>query len=539
MKYNTEVEAWVSGPESELWREFQNNHFASNVNILPCLPFISSQDAADIMKYVLESPDNKGEICNISAINKYGLWHFVYGASFVLHPSNGRFLDEKWSMFVVIVASYVVSKKGTYLDLVRILGGDLTVERVPKSYMSGGGRKVSIGMVCKLLGLGQFGNMKKIDCPRVWDLETDEVVDNPNFRNDPVHQIAAITHRWLEKEFVYADLLEIKRANVILKKFGQPLESTKISSMSDKLAKIREELKSTIRYIWMDTLCIDKTNSTELDMSIRSMYRWYSSASFVYLEYFTDFREWCTRGWTLQEGAAARILRASPRHGNFMQLVAGMDDSAAYNLGLDEQGHRDCSSIYWIRLMESRQTTMIEDKAYALIGLLGIDFQIAYGEGERAIDRMCEQLAKQRGDISWLAGNKLRHRTDEHLTMEELSYCRHSDLRHEIQITSAGMRLEVIRLEKPDLAEVSGRKLCKRFTYGESLGLMRYLALDDDDSEISKMYCWIPSNNILLELDEIYGPKKKMWRIMRARLVDLDWKENLKERMTVVVRHKD
>jgi hypothetical protein len=33
-----------------------------------------------------------------------------------------------------------------------------------------------------------------------------------------------------------------------------------------------------VSYIWVDTVCIDKTSSVELSEAVNSMYRWYSKA---------------------------------------------------------------------------------------------------------------------------------------------------------------------------------------------------------------------------------------------------------------------
>ncbi len=59
---------------------------------------------------------------------------------------------------------------------------------------------------------------------------------------------------------------------------------------------------------WIDTVCINKTSSSELDESIRSMYNWYRRASvcITYLSETIDLPNaprdsWFTRGWTLQE----------------------------------------------------------------------------------------------------------------------------------------------------------------------------------------------------------------------------------------------
>ncbi|KAH8589775.1 heterokaryon incompatibility protein-domain-containing protein, partial [Bisporella sp. PMI_857] len=76
-----------------------------------------------------------------------------------------------------------------------------------------------------------------------------------------------------------------------------------------------------LRYFWVDTCCIDKSDPIELQKSINSMFRWYKNSVKCYV-YLTDvcisdnsvennfsldfeaaFRaaRWFTRGWTLQE----------------------------------------------------------------------------------------------------------------------------------------------------------------------------------------------------------------------------------------------
>ncbi|ORY63343.1 heterokaryon incompatibility protein-domain-containing protein [Pseudomassariella vexata] len=77
-----------------------------------------------------------------------------------------------------------------------------------------------------------------------------------------------------------------------------------------------------LQHFWVDTCCIDKSNSAELSEAINSMFRWYSNATKCYV-YLSDvpkdhhgpieqskawswefaFREsrWFTRGWTVQE----------------------------------------------------------------------------------------------------------------------------------------------------------------------------------------------------------------------------------------------
>ncbi|PIL30991.1 hypothetical protein GSI_05684 [Ganoderma sinense ZZ0214-1] len=70
-------------------------------------------------------------------------------------------------------------------------------------------------------------------------------------------------------------------------------------------------------WLWVDTCCIDKTNSSELSEAINSMYTWYQHATMCYAllhdvpnlkdedprKPASAFRrsKWFKRGWTLQE----------------------------------------------------------------------------------------------------------------------------------------------------------------------------------------------------------------------------------------------
>jgi hypothetical protein len=81
-----------------------------------------------------------------------------------------------------------------------------------------------------------------------------------------------------------------------------------------------------LQYFWVDSCCIDKSSSAELQEAINSMFRWYRDAAKCYV-YLSDvstgkhswsserlwevgFRQsrWFTRGWTLQELLAPRSV---------------------------------------------------------------------------------------------------------------------------------------------------------------------------------------------------------------------------------------
>jgi hypothetical protein len=53
--------------------------------------------------------------------------------------------------------------------------------------------------------------------------------------------------------------------------------------------------------------------------------------------------------------------------------------------------------------MDRRKTTRKEDKTYALMGIFSIHMTLAYGEGEKARERLLHALATQNGDLSFLS----------------------------------------------------------------------------------------------------------------------------------------
>ncbi|KAF9473420.1 hypothetical protein BDN70DRAFT_885840 [Pholiota conissans] len=154
-----------------------------------------------------------------------------------------------------------------------------------------------------------------------------------------------------------------------------------------------------VTFGWMDTVCIDKSSSSELDESIRSMYKWYegSSVCITYLAETTSVEDmqtdtWFTRGWTLQELLAPEILKFYDR--NWVQLTTSLNDKhdivirkkiqLATSINEKELSADSLEFFPISRKMEwaaKRQVTRSEDVAYSLMGIFDISMTIAYGEG--------------------------------------------------------------------------------------------------------------------------------------------------------------
>jgi hypothetical protein len=117
---------------------------------------------------------------------------------------------------------------------------------------------------------------------------------------------AILSHTWGNEEVSYQDHQFLRRLAVVPKELRENaaytvaleavagLDSTTANEIPIKrragyhkikqAAKIAKELN--LKWLWVDTCCIDKSSSDELQEVINTMYRWYqqSTVCLVYLE---------------------------------------------------------------------------------------------------------------------------------------------------------------------------------------------------------------------------------------------------------------
>ncbi|PPQ91939.1 hypothetical protein CVT25_000982 [Psilocybe cyanescens] len=251
-------------------------------------------------------------------------------------------------------------------------------------------------------------------------------------------QYAILSHTWLldEREIIYDDW-----------KTQQNLSGAGYAKLKNFCQVAYRDHGMTLA--WLDTLCINKDSTSELDESIRSMYRWYrySAICIVILAETTVLDDvpkdrWFTRGWTLQELLAPGRLKFYSK--SWTQLLDGHNDKGhtekdddddddddrdgdndsnhgknkssnlsvfapliekATGISLDELRTFDPAGtrrniptrMIWA---SKRVTTREEDSAYCLMGFFGVSFSIAYGEGrERAFFRLLEAIMTTYRDI--------------------------------------------------------------------------------------------------------------------------------------------
>src|SRR5215469_15825955 len=232
------------------------------------------------------------------------------------------------------------------------------------------------------------------------------------------HRYAILSHTWLQdgSEVTYNDV----SAGSAKSRAGYK----KIRFCGDQAA--RHDLK----YFWVDTCCIDKSSSAELQETINSMFRYYRNAARCYV-YLSDvsvdsydlngrsyqiswesaFRrsKWFRRGWTLQELLAPQSVEFFSKQGNRLgdkkslelqiHEVTGISILALQGASLSQ-----FSILERFSWAQYRETTRKEDWAYSLLGIFDISMPLLYGEGrEKAILRLRKEISEaSKGKNEWI-----------------------------------------------------------------------------------------------------------------------------------------
>jgi hypothetical protein len=261
---------------------------------------------------------------------------------------------------------------------------------------------------------------------------------------------AILSHTWGSDEVT---LQQISRPDDIRSHGGY----TKIVSACEVA------LKRGLSHIWIDTICIDKTNSSELAEAIKLMFQWYQDSE-ICLAYLVDVYEasaskgagayqfsnsrWFTRGWTLQELIAPSSVdffnsdwvRIGTRDDLAADISAITRISQVYLTAVPEDLFP--SDSYYLNFSprqlfaldrargefsrrqlilsapvaermswaSSRETTKEEDMAYCLLGIFDVNIPLLYGEGGQAFQRLQMEILQHRFDPTLLAWNLIKDR---------------------------------------------------------------------------------------------------------------------------------
>ncbi|KAI0149578.1 heterokaryon incompatibility protein-domain-containing protein [Xylariaceae sp. FL1272] len=257
---------------------------------------------------------------------------------------------------------------------------------------------------------------------------------------------AILSHTWDDEEILFEDVERL------------PFSTwTRMKGFRKLNVSAQQAQKDGYRYVWIDTCCIDKGSSAELSEAINSMFSWYACAKVCYAYLIDVDKEtagakgrpyprspgdhvlpqeptqgtsshgiqgsrWFKRGWTLQELVAPSHIRFYDRNwqnlGSRETLAGQLADITGIDrdfLSRSEGGPRGFGQTPISAILTSfsvatrmvwaskRETTRLEDTAYCLLGIFGVNMPLLYGEGEKAFRRLQEEIIKNSTDTSILA----------------------------------------------------------------------------------------------------------------------------------------
>ncbi|QIX02555.1 hypothetical protein AMS68_008072 [Peltaster fructicola] len=254
------------------------------------------------------------------------------------------------------------------------------------------------------------------------DTKTLRLVGESEFkRRSSQGKYAILSHRWDDEgELSFQDMAMLEHAThgeLSFQDMAMLKHVTRKSGYRKIKAFCQHAAREGYEFAWADTCCIDKLSSAELQEAINSMWRWYREASICYV-YLHDVQrsnsmwyhdaEWFTRGWTLQELLAPEYTTFFDQDwekiGNRDTLTVKISRATGIPVYiLRDPGLIPRQSIAArMSWAAGRKTTKIEDRAYSLLGLLGVHMPIIYGEQEASMARL-QRLLLDRNDETLFA----------------------------------------------------------------------------------------------------------------------------------------
>lgn len=241
---------------------------------------------------------------------------------------------------------------------------------------------------------------------RLLQLNNDGDFSLTEFFESNIPEYAILSHRWGAEEVTFKDLMD---------------STSKSKAGYGKIRFCGGQAKHNgLQYFWVDTCCIDKSNNSELEEAINSMFRWYRNAAkcYVYLPdvsraqsnsadrsnepWEATFRksEWFTRGWTLQELIAPTSVDFFSKEGELLGNKASLERHICEITGIPVNALRG-SPLSAFSVAErmswaaSRETYRPEDNAYSLLGIFDVNMPLLYGEGkDSAMKRLRKEIDK-------------------------------------------------------------------------------------------------------------------------------------------------
>jgi hypothetical protein len=229
-----------------------------------------------------------------------------------------------------------------------------------------------------------------------------------NFVSEQTPSYAILSHTWEanNQEFTFQDL-------------ERGVGSTKSGYKKVQFCARQAETHG-LKYFWVDSCCIDKSNSVELQEAINSMFRWYQNAAKCYV-YLSDVfanehsqsqlhsafvrSRWFIRGWTLQELLAPPTVEFFSCDGKRLGDKESLEQQIHDASGIAVQALQGTPLSQFpvdVRMSwaANRTTTIVEDQIYCLLGIFGIYLPLIYGEGKKHALRRLEDEIKRHSSPS-------------------------------------------------------------------------------------------------------------------------------------------
>lgn len=227
---------------------------------------------------------------------------------------------------------------------------------------------------------------------------------------DPIPPYAILSHTWGQQELTFQRFQALS---------GQEREAVK--SGPSKIGQVcRLTRQHGHGYVWVDTCCIDKSSSADLNEAVNSMYRYYQEAQVCYV-YLADATRkgrgslrhcrWFRRGWTLQELIAPQRVAFYDQAWEYcgdktdkdllrlISSITSIDESVLENLE-SVTSFPVSKRMSWAA---DRSCLRQEDMAYSLMGIFDINMPVLYGEGPHAFHRLQQHISQRNLDLSLLA----------------------------------------------------------------------------------------------------------------------------------------
>ncbi|KAF8127262.1 hypothetical protein EV363DRAFT_491491 [Boletus edulis] len=225
-----------------------------------------------------------------------------------------------------------------------------------------------------------------------------------------------LSHTWEDNEPLYHQVVHMA------------VYDLKQSLTHDKLQTFCRIVRDAgFNWAWSDTCCIDKLDHFILQEALVAMFKWYQGAAMM-IVFLRGVRPssprgalagsiWSTRGWTLQEYIAAKVIRfytedwtlyrdlELENHKESPEIISEMEQATGVSSAELMALRPGLSSIREkLHLASTRRTTWVEDAAYSLLGIFSaIGIPAIYGEGEASLGRLLANVLTRSGDAGILA----------------------------------------------------------------------------------------------------------------------------------------